>query len=506
MKSKTISAKAQSKSELKQRIKELEGDYKSINKLTWVQPRECKSYSLDRASGLIALTEILILLATGGFIYWYYVGWGGIIHEYYGLAIFIPSFTVVASFHLTGLYDINSICNPWSQTAKVLGILAVNFLTFLALAFAMKVSVQFSRIWVFSWFLSSAYLIFLNRIYCHSILMRWAKAGRVSRKIAIIGAGEQAKRFLGQLQRANEPWNNLVGIFDERKARIGPSFLGVPVLGNINALLNFVRKNRVDDVIITLPWNADKRIMQIISKIEELPVHVRLGSDLAGFLRLRPSYSSISGVPILDVVDKPLDGWKYALKMAEDKILGLFFIVMFLPLMLLVTLAIKLESNGPVFFRQKRYGFNNKEFTVFKFRSMYHQRPPDNGVPQAKRNDPRVTRVGAFIRKTSLDELPQLFNVLNGTMSVVGPRPHAVVHNEEYSKIIGGYFARHRVKPGITGWAQVNGYRGETNSPDMMKARVEHDVEYIDNWSLMFDITILVMTVPILFYRHKNAY
>jgi len=173
---------------------------------------------------------------------------------------------------------------------------------------------------------------------------------------------------------------------------------------------------------------------------------------------------------MLDVVNKPLDGFNYVMKEVEDKILGLFFLIMLSPLLLLISLAIKLESDGPVLFWQKRYGFNNKKFKMLKFRSMYHGRPPENGVPQAIRNDPRVTRVGAFLRKNSLDELPQLLNVLGGTMSIVGPRPHAVEHNEEYSKIISGYYSRHRVKPGLTGWAQVNGLRGETNTPEKMEA------------------------------------
>jgi len=168
-------------------------------------------------------------------------------------------------------------------------------------------------------------------------------------------------------------------------------------------------------------------------------------------------------------------------------------------------MAIRLDSKGPILYRQPRYGFNNQVFDVYKFRSMYVDRPPETGVPQATRDDPRITRVGRFIRRTSLDELPQLFNVLEGKMSLVGPRPHAVAHNEEYARIIAGYFARHRVKPGITGWAQVNGLRGETDTPEKMAARVRYDVYYIENWSLMFDFIILVRTA-IVGFINKNAY
>jgi len=186
-------------------------------------------------------------------------------------------------------------------------------------------------------------------------------------------------------------------------------------------------------------------------------------------------------------------------------VLGAVILIPMLPLMAACALLIKLDSAGPVLFRQKRYGFNNNEITVFKFRTMAHEPVPSEIVPQARRNDPRITRIGAFLRKTSLDELPQLFNVLRGEMSLVGPRPHAVAHNEHYAKIIDGYLGRHRVKPGITGWAQVNGLRGETETPEKMRMRVQYDLFYIDNWSLVFDLKILAMT-SFLGFVHRNAY
>ena len=198
---------------------------------------------------------------------------------------------------------------------------------------------------------------------------------------------------------------------------------------------------------------------------------------------------------MLDVVAEPLAGWKFVVKALEDRILSAILLILVAPLMLVISVAIKLESTGPVLFRQGRYGFNNEVFPVYKFRTMRHDRPPEEGAPQARRDDPRVTRVGAFLRRASLDELPQLFNVLQGTMSLVGPRPHPVPLTEEYAAIIDGYFRRHRVKPGITGWAQVNGLRGETEIPEKMEARVEYDIYYIENWSLLFDLQILGMTV-----------
>lgn len=478
---------------------------KTIDRIALSQPQERTSYSLGMVSGLVAVTDELILLVTGNAIYSYYLGWGGASQVLYTLVIIALSITVVSAFYLARLYETDSILNPLDHLPKAFGVLALTFLVLLALAFAMKVSGEFSRVWVFSWFLSSTFLMYLGRVSSYFLFLRWAKTGQLSREIVIIGAGEQAERFLKQLRLSQQPWINVVGFFDDRIERIGPKFMKYPILGTVDNVFNYVRRNRVDDIIIALPWNADERINGIVRNLQELPVDVRLGSDLAGFSQVGTHYSSICNVPMLDVIKKPLGGWKYVVKGIEDNILGLLFLVLLSPVFLIIALAIKLDSPGPVLFRQKRYGFNNKEFEVFKFRTMYHRRPLENGVPQARRNDSRVTRAGAFLRQSSLDELPQLFNVLLGTMSIVGPRPHAVEHNEEYSEIIGGYYSRHRVKPGITGWAQVNGLRGETEIPEKMEARVKYDVHYIEHWSLLLDIKIILMTIPALLSK-KNAY
>src|SRR5262249_13558848 len=204
-------------------------------------------------------------------------------------------------------------------------------------------------------------------------------------------------------------------------------------------------------------------------------------------------FEAVAGIPMLAVHERPIVGWSLLLKEIEDRLFAAVLLLVLLPVFALIALAIKLDSQGPVFFRQKRYGFNNNPITIFKFRQMVAS-PEEAGVPQARRNDPRVTRVGAFLRRTSLDELPQLINVLNGEMSLVGPRPHAVAHNEQYAKVIDDYLSRHRVKPGITGWAQVNGLRGETDTPEKMRLRVQHDLFYIDNWSFWFDLKILALT------------
>ena len=208
---------------------------------------------------------------------------------------------------------------------------------------------------------------------------------------------------------------------------------------------------------------------------------------------------------MIEVVRTPFSDWMIFIKKVEDVIFSLIALTIFAPLMVIIAAAIWIESPGPVIFRQKRYGYNNKIFEIYKFRSMTHTPVPEGKTEQATKNDARVTRVGKFIRKTSLDELPQIFNVLDGSMSLVGPRPHAVDHNEDYAKVIDGYFARHRVKPGITGWAQINGFRGITDTVDKMESRVKYDVYYAENWSLFFDLKILIRTAFVGFIN-KNAH
>ena len=240
-----------------------------------------------------------------------------------------------------------------------------------------------------------------------------------------------------------------------------------------------------------------------------LPVDIRLSAH-TNQLRFRPrSYSYIGSVPVLDVFDRPIADWDVVMKSLFDRVIGALALIALSPVMLLTALAIQLDSRGPVLFRQKRYGFNNELIEVFKFRSMYVEQSDATAAKLVTKGDPRVTRVGRFIRKTSLDELPQLFNVVfKGNLSLVGPRPHAVhakAVDRLYDEAVDGYFARHRVKPGITGWAQIKGWRGETDTPEKIQKRVEHDLAYIENWSIFFDLYILAIT-PFALTQTENAY
>jgi exopolysaccharide biosynthesis polyprenyl glycosylphosphotransferase len=247
----------------------------------------------------------------------------------------------------------------------------------------------------------------------------------------------------------------------------------------------------------------------MLKKLWVLPVDIRLSAH-SNKLRFRPrSYSYLGSVPVLDVFDRPITDWDVVMKWLFDKIVGGLALVLAAPLMAIVAIAIKLDSPGPVFFKQRRHGFNNDVIEVYKFRSLYTHMTDHSVQKSVTKDDPRVTRVGRFIRKTSIDELPQLINVVfKGNLSLVGPRPHAVnqkVENRQFDEAVDGYFARHRVKPGITGWAQINGWRGELDNTDKIKSRVEHDLYYIENWSVLFDFYILMRT-PLALLKSENAY
>jgi len=467
--------------------------------------RRLVSISESTVPGLVGLMDALVIIAVGLAFYFGYVGWHPENAQNYAAVIAIDVALTVGLLQNARLYEFDTIVGWPCGLRRIIMVCVSVFLVLVAMAFALKVSETFSRVWFFASFGVSMVTICVLRGLFKVAIRRWALSGTLVRNIAVVGAGDQAKTFLGMLCERDTPWKRIVGVFDDRHTRIGNDVEGVPILGDLDDLVRYVRSRQIDEVVIALPWNADQRLMDLAKRLEELPVHVYLGADLIGYHFPRRSGSMLQGIPVLEVARTPLSGWGGIVKRLEDILLAGFLALFFAPLMALVALAIKLDSPGPVLFRQARYGFNNQAIMVYKFRTMYHGRPPENGVPQASRRDRRVTRIGWFLRRTSLDELPQLFNVLKGSMSIVGPRPHAVEHNEQYAELIGGYFGRHKVKPGITGWAQVNGPRGETDQIEKMHARVQHDIYYIENWSLWFDLMILAMT-SVVGFVHKQAY
>ena len=271
---------------------------------------------------------------------------------------------------------------------------------------------------------------------------------------------------------------------------------------------SYCRDQAVDLLIVTVPTRAEDRLLQILNTLFVLQVDIRI-SALNARLRLNSNaYNYIGKVPMLAVMDRPLTDWDRALKNIEDRMLGAILLILVAPVMAIAALAIRLDSKGPIFFKQKRYGFNNELIEVYKFRSMYTDLADATASKLVTRDDPRVTPVGRFIRRTSIDELPQLFNVILGNMSLVGPRPHATqakAGQDLYQDVVQGYYARHRVKPGVKGWAQINGWRGETDTHDKIQSRVEYDLYYIDNWSVLLDLYVIALT-PFSLLSAKNAY
>jgi len=390
------------------------------------------------------------------------------------------------------------VCVVWGGTVALL----------LLVAFAGKESESYSRGWVLSWMIATPALLIFGRGVLRLLIGRLGRKGYLVRRLAIVGAGEEGERLVGILRGAKDGSIEIVGCFDDRHTRVPPSVSGVPVLGTTDDLLLFARHERVDEIIVALPLNADRRLKIVFDKLRQLPVDLRLSAEpIAGSLPIR-GISEIAAVPMLDVVERPLKHWNALAKLIEDKVLGVLLLILFGPVMALIAVLIKLDSRGPVLFVQDRFGFNNNPIPVLKFRTMYTDRGDASGAQRTVRDDPRVTRVGRVLRALSLDELPQLINVVRGDMSLVGPRPHAIAMRTAgrlYDDAVSTYLNRHRVKPGITGWAQVNGYRGEIDTIEKARARVEYDLYYIEHWSLWLDLKILLTTAPQLLAR-RNAY
>jgi Undecaprenyl-phosphate glucose phosphotransferase len=429
----------------------------------------------------------------------------------YALAtLLLPAATVVLIGSLNGYaiseYRTGVLVKIGRSAAVWTGV----FACFAIVLFFLKAGEAFSRVWLASWFVTGLFVLTGLRVSIGRLVTRWAAAGVLERRAVLVGGGPEAVELIRALR--DEPANDIriVGIFDDRDpARVPAMQEGLPRLGRIDELLEFGRQAEVDMLIVALPMAAEQRLVELLRTLWVLPVDIRL-SARASRLRFRPrSYSYVGAVPFLDLFDKPIADWDYVVKACFDRVVGSILLLLLSPVMLAVAIAIRLDSPGPVLFRQKRYGFNNELIEVYKFRSMYADKTDADAAKLATRDDPRVTRVGRFIRKTSLDELPQLINVaIKGNLSLVGPRPHAVqakAADRLYEQVVDGYFARHRVKPGITGWAQVNGWRGETDTPQKLEHRVEHDLFYIENWSVLFDLYILLLT-PFKLLATENAY
>ena len=453
---------------------------------------------------MVVLDAVIILLAAA---ITFIVVTNGIVAEpnHYAAAVAFVWLTALMLLNFGGLYRFEAISQPLAYLDKIFIAFATTFLFLLAAAFTLKISTEYSRIWLFSFAVASTLGVIFARLLAGVTLQQLANRHVFSRNIVVVGAGNQIRKLLEHLHKTQPRFVSILGIFTDETSERSSDFQ-YPVLGPSEQLTSYVRGNEVDDIIIALPWAADEKISALMSKLRELPVNVYLASDLIGFqLGLRAPPDHFDQMPVVEVMGRPLAGWGGIQKALLDYTLGTILLIVAIPLMVLIAIAIKLDSVGPILFRQERYGFVNQVFSCYKFRTMKYGVGAKEKLVQATRDDPRITLVGRLLRRFSLDELPQLFNVLGGTMSLVGPRPHAVEHNEAYAKLIRGYFARHRVKPGLTGWAQVNGLRGETKTLEAMEARVNYDIYYVENWSMFFDLRILMMTIVVCL-TGRNAY
>ncbi|MFD0938386.1 undecaprenyl-phosphate glucose phosphotransferase [Methylobacterium trifolii] len=415
----------------------------------------------------------------------------------------------VTLFQAAGTYRIAAFRAFFKTAVKLTAGWALTFLVVAAILVLSKLADHYSRLWLAAFFAGGLGTLLVGRFALALVIGAQTRQGRFDRRTAIVGGGKIAEDLIAALETQSDSGIRIVGVFDDRNDdRSTDVVAGYPKLGNVSDLVAYARHTRLDLIVFTIPITAEGRILQMLSKLWVLPIDIRLSAH-ATKLRLRPrAYSYLGSVPVLDVFDRPIADWDVVVKAVFDRCVGLLMLVALAPVMLAVALAVRLTSRGPVLFRQKRHGFNNELIEVFKFRSMYVDLCDAGAAKMVTKGDPRVTPVGRFIRKSSLDELPQLFNVLKGDLSLVGPRPHALqakAANTLYDQVVDGYFARHKVKPGITGWAQVNGWRGETDTSEKLQRRVEHDLYYIENWSVLLDLQIL-LTTPFALLKTENAY
>jgi Undecaprenyl-phosphate glucose phosphotransferase len=410
---------------------------------------------------------------------------------------------------ITDTYQLPSLRMPLAMTVRIQGSLLVA-----AAGTALLIGVfippsNYSWFGLGVWYGLSAMFLFIERQLVGLAIRHWGRNGVMERRAVIVGGGQAAKELIRSLEQQPDNDIRICGIFDDRKGDRSPEVVaGYPKLGTFSELVEFARLTKLDMLIIALPMSAEARILELLRQLWILPVDIRIAAH-ANKLRFRPrSYSHVGAVPMLDVFDKPIRDWDSVAKRIFDIIFSIIAIVLLWPVMLAAAIAVKTTSKGPVLFMQKRHGFNNETINVLKFRSMFTEMADPTAKKAVTKNDPRVTPVGRFLRKSSIDELPQLFNVLRGDLSLVGPRPHAVhaqTGDLKYTEVVEHYFARHKVKPGVTGWAQINGWRGEIDHGDKIKYRTEFDLYYIENWSLFLDLKILFLT-PIRLLSSGNAY
>lgn len=438
------------------------------------------------------------------------------------LGAFYTNFYSLNSYIIAGLSAVilfglisrfTEIYTSWSgrplrdEAIRVVITWTLTFLCLIFIAFATKTSDHFSRLVLVSWSITTPVLILLARYALRKIFSHFRRIGINNRTVAIVGITENGLRFARDLEKRPEYGYHVAGFYDERTDTSRSNNINLDAyehLGDFDDLIASARKGEWDQIYFALPVEAKDRMLKLLDALSDSATPIRLLPDYFTTNLLQSKFIEIADTPVLCIYDSPFSADHAFLKRIEDIVVGIAILTLVSPIMLCIALAVKLTSKGPAIFKQTRYGLNGEKIKVWKFRSMTVCENGDT-VTQASKNDVRFTPIGQFLRRTSLDELPQFINVIQGHMSIVGPRPHAVAHNEEYRSRIPGYMLRHLVKPGITGWAQINGWRGETNTIYKMEKRIEFDLEYMREWTLWLDIKIIFLTISRAF-TDKNAY
>ena len=391
------------------------------------------------------------------------------------------------------LRDMRRVVWQWSCAVALL----------LLVGFLLKVSDVFSRKVLLTWFMVTPVALLSAQLAARRAMGWLARQGTITRRQVVVGANERGCELAARL--AEDPSQGVVqGFFDDRGLERLPGVSAERLLGRFGDLANYVRKHGIHVIYICLPISAQARINALLEELRDTTASIYFVPDLFTFDLIQARFSQVNGLPLVAICETPFCGLNGVIKRVSDMVLASVALLLTTPVMIAIAIAVRRSSPGPILFRQRRYGLEGETFAVYKFRTMTVWEDGQE-ISQAQPDDPRVTRLGRFLRRTSLDELPQLFNVLNGTMSLVGPRPHAAAHNEYYRRLVSGYMLRHKVRPGITGWAQVNGLRGETANIERMHQRVQFDLDYLRHWSLGFDFMILLRTALIVI-RDDNAY
>lgn len=411
-----------------------------------------------------------------------------------GFVVFSMTFPGRSSLRVSWVRLVLRIVYSWSVTAGVLFVFG----------YATRLIDNFDSRVLTDWVWAGPLSVLSLRV-AYRLAAPWLVSTQASvRRVVVAGVNDQGLALAQRI--VDDPLSSMriVGFFEDRRRDRLPGSLSFPLLGRLADLPNYAQTVGVDVIYLSLPMATQPRIMNLLDELRDTTASIYFVPDMFVTDLIQGRMASVDGVPVVAVCESPFTGVNGVIKRTSDVVLSMLILTLLAPLMLCIAVAVKLTSPGPVIFKQRRYGLDGREILVYKFRSM-SVCEDGTAITQATRNDQRVTPLGAFLRKTSLDELPQFINVLQGRMSIVGPRPHAVAHNELYRKLIKGYMVRHKVKPGITGWAQVNGLRGETETLDKMQARIDHDLDYLRNWTLRFDLYIIYRSVAVVF-KDVSAY